>query len=110
MPAAKPFAPDYGLARLDGQLHYKYIARTGAWGEADAEYAVLGPAGDSAYRMTEAKNGVGRATFVKSTWAQIPTLVHIVNTLAALPVREWLGASLERGSGGKDLRDQRPLA
>lgn len=109
-PAAKPFVPDYGVARIEGQLHYKYIARTGAWGESDCEYAVLGPAADPNYRMTEAKNGRGRAAFVKSTWEQIPTLVHIVNAIAGLPVREWLGASLERGAGGKDLRDQRPLA
>ena len=38
--AAAP--PDDGL--LNGTLHYKYVPRTGEWGEADAEYAVLSPA------------------------------------------------------------------
>ena len=109
-PADTPFVPDYGLSNNAGVLHYKYVPRTGAWGAADAEYPTLTPTSGSTYKAQWVKNGSGEVQFIASTWEQLPTLVHIVNALAALPVKHWLGASLEYGIGGKDLRDQRALA
>ena len=38
---AVPAPVPRGDNTLSGMLHYKYVPKTGAWGEADAEYAVL---------------------------------------------------------------------
>ncbi len=95
-----------------GLLHLKHVPATGAWhtGDApDARYCTLTPAAGSHYRRLARWEGQGRGRFIASTWEQLPTLSHIVNPLAALPVQDWLGASLEQGIGGKDLGDQRRL-
>lgn len=102
-------APDYGLAANAGLLHHKYIPRTGAWGEADADYITLTPAIGSLVRRERFEPATARFAFARSTWEQLPTLHHVVNGLAALPVFEIVGASLEHAVGGKDLRDQRIL-
>lgn len=79
----------------DGTLHLKYFPRTGSDDEADACYPVL---------MTHAANnqdvqtlgrwrGDGKLTFHPAEWEDLPTFFPIVNTLAALPVREFVGAS-----------------
>ena len=94
----------------DGTLHYKYIPKTSAPGEADVEYAALTPAAwpnvtlDSAMSAQHAS-----CQFHHSTWEQLPTLVHIVNTLAALTLGECIGATLIKSHGSKDLSDQRIL-
>jgi len=92
-----------------GLLHMKHMPRTSAWGQTDARQATLTPSSGSLYQRTERWEGNGRCGFIASTWEQLPTLSHIVNPLAVLPVREWLGGSLEHGVGGKDLSDQRVL-
>ncbi len=93
----------------EGMLHYKYIPATGAWGKADAAYAVLSPATGSTPRITEAWRAEGAHGFVESSWEQLPTLYRIVNSLAALPVRERLGGLVSHSHGGKDFWDQTRL-
>ena len=92
-----------------GTLHVKHMPRTGTWGETDARYCTLTPATGSQYRREARWEGRGQCRFIASSWEQLPTLSHIVNPLAQLPVRQWLGASVEQGVGGKDLSDQRRL-
>ena len=50
-------------APLRGQMHYKYMPRTGEWGKADASYAVITPAGGSTARTLEMWRGQGTVKF-----------------------------------------------
>lgn len=95
--------------RNDGILHYKYIPRTGAPGEADAAYATLTPAGGGSARAVQAWTGKGGIRFRHANWDELPTMAHIVNALADLPIHEIRDARLVKSQGGKDLSDQRIL-
>lgn len=93
----------------DGRLHYKYVPKTGRWGEADAAYAVLTPAAIPNQVVRERSVGEGTVRFHRATWEQLPTLFHIVNTLGALEIKEYVGASVTKTVGYKDFSDQRIL-
>jgi hypothetical protein len=47
--------------------------------------------------------------FHKASWSDLPTMHHVVNALAALPVIEARGGSVTLSRGGKSYRDQRVL-
>jgi len=105
--AAQPAA---GLAGpSDGTLHFKYLPRTGSWGEAEVAQACLTPAAGSAARIERVRHGRGRVAFLPATWEQMPTQFHIVNALAALPQLSAPQALLTDSRGAKDLTDQRIL-
>ena len=93
----------------DGKLHYKYIPKTGHWGEADAAYAVLTPAATPNQVINERSVGDGTVKFHPASWADLPTLYHIVNTLGVLEIKEYVGATVMKTVGMKDLSDQRIL-
>ena len=92
-----------------GLLHYKYIPKTGEWGEADAEYPVFTPSTGSNERIVEAWSGEGTVQFHRAAWEDMPTQYNIVNAFAALPVVEYRGAGVTKSVGAKDLSDQRRL-
>src|SRR3546814_725453 len=93
-----------------GLLHYKYIPRTGEPGVADAAYAVLTPAQGGHLRV-ESRLAATSATldWTRSRWEDLPTLHHIVEALADLPLGPCLGATVSVTRGAKDLSDQRIL-
>jgi hypothetical protein len=93
----------------DGRLHYKYIPKTGEWGQADAEYAVLTPAAMPNQTIEVQSVGKGGIWFQSATWEDLPTLFHIVNALGALEIKEYVGASVTKSVGMKDFSDQRIL-
>lgn len=93
----------------DGTLHYKYIPRTGAWGQADAEYAVLTPAATPNRVVQAMWRGTGAVQFHAARWEDLPTQYIIVNTFQALTIREYRGATVVQTVGAKDLSDQRIL-
>ena len=93
----------------DGLLHYKYMPRTGEWGQADIAYAVLTPAAAPNQTIQERWLGTGRAQWRAARWEDMPTQYNIVNRLAELEIGEGRGASLVKTVGGKDLSDQRIL-
>lgn len=97
-------------AVLTGTLHYKYIPRTGEWGRADAEYAVLTPSAAPNRKVTAQWNGEGSVRFHRAAWRDLPTQCHIVNAFAELEQVAFRGASIVQTVGGKDLSDQRILA
>ena len=99
-------SPDDGS--MKGTLHYKYVPKTGAWGEADAEYAVLSPLNPPLSQPT-CWQGEGSVTFHHARWEDLPTQYMIVNALSELEVKEYRGASIEHRVGGRDLIDQRIL-
>lgn len=89
-----------------GTLHYKYIPRTGVWGEVDAEYTVLTPR-DSSRTIVDQSVGVGSVEFRPTTWDDMPTQCMIVNTLSRLEIVEYRAASIVRTKGARDLLNQR---
>lgn len=93
----------------DGILHYKYIPRTGEWGTSDVSHAALTPAATPNRVITERSVGEGSVQFHRATWEDMPTQFNIVNTLEALEIKEYRGASLTKTVGAKDLSDQRIL-
>jgi acetoacetate decarboxylase len=92
------------------RMYYKYIPRTGEWDKADAAYATASPPGNYDMKVLENWKGSGSVVFHEARWEDLPTLAHIVNGLAALPVIEITDASMGRVMVAfNDLRDQRIL-
>jgi hypothetical protein len=106
LPASASSVPSASSA-LRGQMHYKYMPRTGEWGKADASYAVITPAGGSTQRTLEMWRGKGSMKFHRARWEDMPTQYMIVNAFADLDVVEFRGAVMTKSVGGKDLSDQR---
>ena len=52
---------------------------------------------------------VGAVRFHRAAWSDLPTIHHVVNALAELPIIEPRGGSLTHSQGGKWGRDQRVL-
>lgn len=103
-PPPGPPPADFG-----GVLHHRYFPAVSDKGVTEIEQMVLTPAGGAPVRYERVLRGQGRVTFVKSSWEQLPTMFHIVNRLADLPVVEWRSASIVESRGTKDLSDQRVL-
>ena len=93
----------------DGLLHYKYIPRTGTWGEADAEYVTLTPAATPQRVDLGAWSGQGTVQFHRASWEDLPTQYTIVNAFHQLEIKEYRGATVVQSIGAKDLSDQRIL-
>ncbi len=102
-------SPTESNGTLRGLLHYKYIPKTGDWGEADVAYPVITPSGGGNGVLLELSRGEGTVQFHKARWEDMPTQYSIVNAFAELPIKEYRGATISRSTGGKDLSDQRIL-
>jgi hypothetical protein len=96
-------------APSDGRLMLKYVPRTGAWGETDLRQVTLTPAADPDKTVDRHQVGTGTVRFHKAAWSDLPTMHHVVNALAELPVIESRGGSVSQSRGGKPYRDQRVL-
>ena len=53
--------------------------------------------------------GASTVRFKQATWSDLPTMHHVVNALAELPVIEARDGSVIQSLGGKSYRDQRVL-
>jgi len=82
-----------------GMLSYKYLPKTGEWGEADVEYATLTPP-PAKGRMLEWQEGQGSVEFATVRWEELPTQYHVVNAFAALEQLESRGGYLYKSEGG----------
>lgn len=90
------------------RMYYKYIPRTGDWGEADAAYATVSPPGNYDMKVLEGWSGSGSVTFHPARWEDLPTFYNVANALAGLPVLEVTDAMMGRAMVAfNDLRDQR---
>ena len=85
------------------RMSYKYLPRTGEWGQADAEYMTVAgpdplqpPVSVQAYR-----EGRGHFAFRPARWEDMPTQYNVVSALAKMPIRKFLGASLKITSQGE---------
>lgn len=97
-------APD-----TDGVIHHRYLPSLRSIGGADVDEMVITPAGGYESRLERFRRGHGNVAFIRSTWAQMPTMYHIVNRLADWPVLEARDAWVAETRGTKDLSDQRVL-
>lgn len=97
-------------------LYVKYLPKTGEWGETDVCYVtVLGvpkpgtpPAPPKQWVKVLARyTGTGSVKINDMTWEELPTMWHIVNALADLPVLEVVSASFTETLGGAGLRGMR---
>ncbi|GAB7344283.1 hypothetical protein MBLNU457_2156t2 [Dothideomycetes sp. NU457] len=99
----------------DGMLMYRYVPAVGEPGKADAEYAVFDPyvTGGKPASATATENGhseeAGSKTskgskmvakkasvnFQPKSWKELPTIHHIVQGLAEVPIYEVLEATVE---------------
>ncbi|MCZ6635451.1 MAG: hypothetical protein O7G87_18785, partial [bacterium] len=67
------------------------------------------PAKGGNRKLVESWKGDGELKWNRARWEDLPTQYNVVNALADLEVVEYLGGSLTRTIGGKDLSDQRIL-
>jgi len=95
--------------QLEGTLMLKYVPRTGAWGEADICQVSFTPAITPNLSVESREPANGTVTFHRAAWRDLPTMYHIVNALADLPVLSSRAASIATTRGGKSNLDQRIL-
>jgi hypothetical protein len=91
------------------RLGYKYVPRTGEWGEADVAYATLSPVEKVGARVVESWRGRGEIDLTGGRWEDLPTLFRVVAGLADLPRLEVLPATLSVAIGSGDLYETRRL-
>lgn len=89
--------PVPGEAECSGTICHKYVPRSGARGQADIDQLIYWP-------QFEAKNvarvnlGTGQFRFNRARWEDLPTMHHVVNALADMPV-EVVRADMVWASG-----------
>lgn len=93
-------------------FHYRVLPRTGEWGKLEVEQVTANSA-PSAFppgAISKNQSATGTFRFIPTTFDALPTLVHIVNTLAEIP----LGSPVDAGSmivnGWNDISDMRIVA
>ena len=94
---------------LEGTLMLKYIPRTGEWGEAEVCQVTFTPIDVPNLTVEWQKPATGTIAFRRAAWADLPTMCHVINKLADLPILAPRGASIARTRGGKSHRDTRIL-
>jgi acetoacetate decarboxylase len=93
----------------DGTLMLKYMPRTGNWGESDVCQVTLTPVANSSVTVDRRQLGSCTVRFAPAEFRDLPTMYHVVNALADLPVREMRDGSVTVSRGGKSYLDQRIL-
>lgn len=86
-----------GEAATTGTICHKYIPRTGSPGIADIDQLIYWPQFD-AKNVTRVNLGKGEFRFNRARWEDLPTMHHVVNALAGLPV-EILQSEMVWASG-----------
>ncbi|MBN9063357.1 MAG: acetoacetate decarboxylase family protein [Rhizobiales bacterium] len=87
---------------VSGTINHKLIPRSGQRGAFDASYLTYWPQFD-ARNVEKSLAGKGSFRFNKATWEQLPTMHHVVNRLAELPVKKMVGCEYVEGSGQGDV-------
>jgi hypothetical protein len=91
-----------------GHLVYRYIPKVGVRGEADCEYPVFVDHFREGQNIPSTVTSTSKAARAKITWdpldwEALPTLHHIVSTLAEIPIYEIVGAKVVEGHGVPDV-------
>jgi 2-polyprenyl-6-methoxyphenol hydroxylase-like FAD-dependent oxidoreductase len=99
---------DYGI------LVYKYNPAVGERGKADCEYPVVVPHAEEAKVVPSHVQSVARSQkasvkFDAMDWEALPTMHHVVSTLAEIPIYEVVGAKVVEGLGVPDVSSARRI-
>lgn len=90
----------------EGLLVYKYVPAVGKKGIADAEYAVFIPSKTATTtRIADmtVRSATGTIEADAGDWETLPTLHHIAEGLAEVPIYGVIEAKIEEGHGVEDL-------
>ena len=87
----------------DGLFFYKYIPATGERGTADAEYPVCDPEQPPVKLRRSLRASKGSISIHGLDWKSLPTLHHIAERLAELPVFEFVEGTVTEGEGVHDF-------
>ncbi|KAL3471858.1 hypothetical protein BJX99DRAFT_250144 [Aspergillus californicus] len=100
----------------DGLLVHRYIPKVGAdcKGEAEVEYPVIVPDADESKLLVTTVTRVRRAQKASFeinglNWEALPTLHHIIERLAEVPIDSILSAKVVEGEGISDLSSVKRL-
>lgn len=98
----------------DGILVHRYIPKVGIRGEADAEYSVVVPHSEESGKVPSTVHTLRKTTNATididpMDWEALPTLHHVVSTLAEIPIYEVVGAKVVEGTGVPDVSSARRI-
>ncbi|MDD5190381.1 MAG: acetoacetate decarboxylase family protein [Dehalococcoidales bacterium] len=84
-----------------GPICHKFILKTGSMLETDADYLTISTnEGAATATIREVLTGKADIRFIKGTFEQLPTMAHIIDKLAALPVKQVFDATMTTQTGG----------
>jgi hypothetical protein len=117
VPIESPSEQDAATDELDyGTLAYRYIPAVGedAKGKAECQYAVVIPRAEDSTSSPSKVNYVTKAqkasvVFDKLDVDALPTLHHIVDVLADVPIYEVVEAKVVQGTGVPDMSTARRI-
>ena len=95
-----------------GVLAYRYVPAVGERGKADAEYAVYVPAAEASekpviHKTLKASNA--SLSFDAGNWQTLPTLHHVAQGLADVPIFDVVEAKVVEGTGVEDVSQARRI-
>lgn len=93
--------PVPGEAACSGTICHKYVPRSGERGVADLDQLIYWPQ-FAAANVARANIGTGSFRFNRARWEDLPTMHHVVNALADLPV-EIIRSDMVWASGQGDV-------
>ncbi|WP_431236000.1 acetoacetate decarboxylase family protein (plasmid) [Mycolicibacterium psychrotolerans] len=86
-------------------MHYRVIPRTGVWDRLDVEQVTAHTVSPPLTRMRALRSATGTFRFHPASFEELPTLCHIVNRLADIPLGEVVDAGHARTAGWSDIHD-----
>ncbi|KAK0843347.1 hypothetical protein LTR03_008703 [Friedmanniomyces endolithicus] len=95
-----------------GTFYYRYIPSVGEPGKADVEYPVFIPKPEAAEGTEAPKSFASKSATISlqgKDWQSLPTLHHVANWLAAMPMYGVEEAKLVRSTGVSDSSGARRL-
>ncbi|OQN99701.1 hypothetical protein B0A48_14471 [Cryoendolithus antarcticus] len=97
-----------------GLIVHRYIPSVGreSKGKAESDYAVFTPTGEEDVKADISSVKTSQTAEIKldaGDWKSLPTLHHIIERLADLPVLAVIGAKVVEGKGVPDVSHARPV-
>lgn len=96
---------DLGSWRTGPLMHYRVLPRTGSWGELDVEQVTAHSASAPVTAVRSFRSATGSFRFHSATFEQLPTLVHVVNSLASIRLESVVEAGQARTASWTDVAD-----